>query len=212
MGGAVVERSRTACYTHPGTHMDRAPLRRALSLLALSVGLSLALPACAPSVSVSYAYNRKIDFGRYRSFAMALPNKPVSTASTDFDPFILQRLRQLTYQALKGRGLVPADPATADLVVNVLAAEDTRTEVYTYSNPRYFGMGPYWSTWGAPWAVTTRTYQEAKLVIDLVDRSEEAVVWRGVGQRLWSSTPPDEELVDYIERILSHFPPGKPGE
>lgn len=194
--------------------MNLALLRRSLSVFGFALALVAAssLAGCAPSVSVSYAYNRKVDFRRYRSFAMALPNKPVSTTSPDFDPFVLQRLRQLTYQALKSRGLVPADVTRADLVVNVLAAEDTRTEVYTYSNPRYFGMGPYWSTWGSPWAVTTRTYQEAKLVIDLVDRSQEAVVWRGVGQRLWSSTPPDEELVQYIERILSHYPPEKRGD
>jgi hypothetical protein len=188
-----------------GAVATRCTFRLRTFVLGLSL-FAFALPACAPAVSVGYAYDRRVRFGEFRTFAMAVPNRAVPTASAALDPFVMQRLRQLTYFGLKKKGLIPADTIeTADVVVHVLAIEDTRTEVYSYGGPRYYG-GPYWSAWGSP-MVSTRTYKEAKLVVDLVNRKENAVVWRGTGERIWDETPPDEELVTFVDRILENYPP-----
>jgi hypothetical protein len=186
---------------------------RLLSALFFALSL-LGTTGCAPFVSVGYAYDRRTSFSEVKSFVMAEPNEPIPTGSTALDPFVMQRLRQLTYQALKARGFLPAKSrGEADVVVHLLAAEASRTEVYSSGGSRFYGMGPYaggpyWSTWGYP-MVSSRTYREAKLVIDIVHRERNAVLWRGTGERIWESTPPDEELAALVQKILENFPPQK---
>lgn len=173
------------------------------------------LLGCGSSIAVKAAYDPAAPFSKYRTFAMLEPNLPVPTG-LDIDPFTLQRLRQLTFEALEGRGLRAVALGQADLHVAVLARSQERVEVdpyggtYMYGGPagyyaRYggYGYGPV-STWSAP---SVRRYQEDVVAIDLIDPKENAVRWRGVGSQQSPSAKSDANLREMVQRILSLFPP-----
>lgn len=175
-------------------------VRRALCILALLPGLA----ACAPEVRVKSSFDPNASFARYGTFAMLVENKAVQTAP-DVDPFLMQRLRQLTYQSLVARGLRAVPLRDAALLVAVQSAVRSRTEVY----PRSSSYGYYGPAWTYPgWGYDVYAYDEGLVVIDLIDPQTKAVVWRGTGARQVTGPVSDAELARVVGEILDQYPPG----
>lgn len=174
--------------------------RTLLSLFAvLAVG-------CAPPVSVRTAFDPAKDPGKYRTFAMLEPNRPVASQNTEVDPFVLLRLRQLTYLGLRARGLSAAPKDQAELLVLVSASRDA--EIYVYRSGPYFQDPLY----GPMWSNQVVRVDEGIVVIDLIDRKSKSVVWRGTGVRETGRSFSEAELQDLVTAILAEFPPGRPEE
>lgn len=148
------------------------------------------------------AYDHAVDFGHYQTFCMREPNEPVPT-SADVDPFTMQRYRQLTYEALARRGLRPAGMNEAQLVVSVLGVSRDRVEVYSRSYPSYAYAGPAFS-------YDVRSYREGTVVIDLIDRVKNTVIWRGAGSREVRRVLSDEEKAALVGSIVARYPPRVP--
>lgn len=192
----------------------RALRRASCRLLGVALLFGCVGAGCASPVRVESAFDRSAAFRSFRSFAMREPNRPIESSNPKVDPFFLQRLRQLTYQALEQKGLRPAGRDEADLIVSVLAARESRVEVYP--GPAFGGMGPYpgypaWSAYpfrSTAFAYDVRQVEEGTIVIDLVSRRQNAVIWRGIGRRQVSGRPSDQELREVIEKILALYPPG----
>lgn len=146
------------------------------------------------------AYDRGVDFAGYETFCMREPNEPVPT-SADVDPFTMQRYRQLTYEELGRKGLRPVGLEEAELVVSVLGVSRDRVEVYSRSYPSYPYAGP-------AFAYDVRTYREGTIVIDLIDRVKNTVIWRGAGSREVRRVLTDEEKKALVASILARYPPG----
>lgn len=191
-----------------------ARLAQRLKIVLLAISMALGAAGCV-GVAVETAYDRKVRFDRYDSFAMMLPNKPVQT-SADMNPFTMQRLRQLTYIALSARGLESTDKANADLLVSVLAGSKSRVQVYSRNlfvgGPYYGGYGPYYGGYGAfyggpGWGYDVREYEEIVVAIDLIDPKTNAVVWRGKGSRRIRGALSDEEMQTIVQSIVSRYPP-----
>jgi hypothetical protein len=173
---------------------------------ALAVSLVLAgAVACGPDIRVKSSFDPRAELDRYATFAMLLPNKAVRTGP-DVDPFVMQRLRQMTFVSLKSRGLTPVDRAQAQLLVGVQAAVRGRVDVY----PRAHGYGYYYgSAWGYPYGgYEVHEYDEAIVVIDLIDAKTRAVVWRGTGVRTVSGSTSDEAMRAVVDEVLNQYPPG----
>lgn len=184
--------------------LNRKKWRQIVLSLSLLSALFLS-SACASSVTVRLAYDKTARFPEYRSFAMLQPNRPVHSERLDLDPFVLQRLRQLTFSAFAARGMKPVEREQADLIVSVLAGTKRRQEVYLRSYPSYMyrGFGHY----GPGFGYDVLEYEEGTVVIDLIDRRQNAVVWRGTGARRELDTLDDAGLREIIERILDQYPP-----
>lgn len=138
---------------------------------------------------------------------MLVPNKPVVSDNTKVDPFVMQRIRQLVYLGLKAKGYLPTDRGQADLLVGVHA--DVDTKYYASSSPSYYGhYGPYSPAYSRRigWNQDVWTVDENVVVIDLVDRREQAVVWRGTGVRTKEGDPDEEQLTELVAAILAEFP------
>jgi hypothetical protein len=153
-------------------------------------------------VSVRTAFDPAKDLGRYRTFAMLEPNRPISSKNTEVDPFVLLRLRQLTYLGLRQRGLSSAPRDAAELLVIVTASRDA--EIYVYRS------GPYYQDpiYGPMWSNQVVRVDEGIVVIDLIDRESKSVVWRGTGVRETGRDFSEEELQDLVTSILAQYPPG----
>lgn len=172
-------------------------LRR--TLLSLCAVLLL---GCAPRVAVRTAFDPAKDLAQYSSFAMLEPNRAVASKNTEVDPFVLLRLRQLTYLGLRSRGLTPAPKEQAELLVGVSASRDA--EIYVYRS------GPYYQDplYGPMWTNQVVRVDEGVVVIDLIEQKTKSVVWRGTGVMETGQTFSEEELQALVTAILAEFPPG----
>jgi hypothetical protein len=133
-------------------------------------------------------------------------NRPVHSKNTDVDPFVLLRLRQLTYLKLRAMGLTPTSKAKADLIVGVLAARDE--EIFVYSSGPYV----YDSLYGPRWSTQVTRVEEGVVVIDLIDREKKGVVWRGTGVRVIGRQFEEQELREIVDAILMKYPPATEGD
>lgn len=183
-----------------------------MKYLFVLVGLVLSMSGCVPDVQVKTARDPAATFSHFKTFAMLLPNKALPSTNTEVDPFVLQRLRQLTYIHLKALGLAPVAKEQADLVVAVFASRKQRIDVYStpshgmygpYSGYGYgYGYGP---GFGASTSQVVRT-NEGIVVVDLVERSRQSVVWRGTGVRVVDPDFDDELLDEMVSAILAESP------
>ena len=172
---------------------------------------------CVEEVRVRTAHDPAARFADYKSFAMLLPNKALPSKNPLVDPFVLQRLRQLTYLKLKASGLAVLPKDQADLLVAVIAQRSERVDVYPSTSygfgygPAYgYGYGPaygYGPGFGASsWSSQVIKTDEAVVAVDLIDRKKAAVVWRGTGIRSVEPDFDDEKLNQIISAILLESP------
>jgi hypothetical protein len=169
--------------------------------------LALAVLSCGPAVQVGIACDPATSFSAYKTFAMLEPNRAVPTTNTDVDPFVLLRLRQLTYLKLRSMGFSPVGKATAELVVSIHAAKDQ--EIFVHSPPLFYD-DPYPGHPIGMWSPQVTRIDEGIVVIDMIDREKKAVVWRGTGVRALGADFEEEELREMVDAILQRFPPNKP--
>ncbi len=169
------------------------------------MALALAgVTSCGPDIRVKSSYDPRGDFAHYDTFAMLQPNKAVQTGPY-VDPFLSQRLRQLTFESLTSRGFRQVPRKEAELWVGVQSATRGRVDVY----PRTYGYGYYGPGWAYPtWGYDVHEYDEGIIVIDLIDPRTKAVVWRGTGVRTVSGQTTNEEMRAVIDEILNQYPPG----
>ncbi len=162
---------------------------------------SLLQLACSSGVVVRSTFDPNAPLQNYRTFAMLLPNRPVATENVDISPFVMQKLRQLTHHELKAKGFSAAPKQSAQLLVSVMAG--TKRRVERNATPGYSGYG-----YGGPgWSYSVDDYLEGTLVIDLIDREKQAVVWRGSGKIRLSEETQDARLAQVVASVLAQFPP-----
>ncbi len=167
--------------------------------LSLLLGFGVVLAGCTSQPRVKTAFDRRVDFSRYRSFAMAHPNHPVPTTG-GVDPFTLFRLRQMAYAQLAKQGYTPVTYQKAELLVSVNAVARSRTEVIPSS---------YWTPYHRDYyyGADVRTFEVMRLTIDISDARSQAVIWHGSTVTSAEDDPSDADLWPLVQSILVEFPP-----
>lgn len=168
-------------------------------VLVMCLGL---LSGCASIVSTDY--DAGATFSQYQTWAFAPDKGQGNYLSLDG-----ARVETALERELQGESLKKADPATADLLVTyrVEEAEKLESSGFTY------GLGFGRSNWG--WGVATapdvRQVKQGKLVVELVDRSTQKVVWRGVSRRYLDERQSPEDRVELIDEVVTamfeRYPP-----
>ena len=174
----------------------------------------LALGGCGPSIKVQSDFNPEADFAKLHTFAW-LPLGPSKTGDPRADSRILAgRVRRAAISDLKGKGYREvAATAEPDFYVAYQAAVGQKMSVR--STPTYYG---YRGWWGPPMPMGAQTtvhqYELGTLIIDIVDRERDDLIWRGSGQAKLrkndsrSSAERDEDMTAAVKAILKAFPPG----
>lgn len=190
---------------------------RALLLLPL-----LLLTGCVPRYDVRTDHDPAIDFAAYKTFAIPPRPKPDTPDILD-NSLVRKRLEGMFASHLGARGLVlAAEHDPADLLVRYWVTTEAKTDVTTLpSSPLIVAPGPYghghpgvYPYWGGRWGpmyqdVIVRDYTEGTLVLDLVDRTRDELVWRAyVVGTLSRERETMYELVDEaLARAFLDFPP-----
>lgn len=174
-------------------------------LFALLAGV--AALACS-TLRVSTDYDPQADFARYHTYAW-LPEEPGPTGSPRLDsPLLHERIRKAVDRALEAKGFQRTE--NPDFLVRFDLTSQRKLDVDTYNAGFYRGYG-YWMSLPQ---TEIREYEEGSLVIDVIDREEKKVVWRGIGQRRLRSSGTDEDPEELQKRadavaaaVLADFPP-----
>jgi len=186
----------------------------------LAVGATLALlSACATGPVVRTRVAEQVNLASFHTYAF------VAKPGTDTGPYkslTTQQLEREVGQQLQSRGYAPAASGEQpDLLVNFTEGAHDRVEG-TMGGPAFgagwgagWGWSPYrWGPWG-PWGWGGGYYNDVQTVttvslsIDLIDRSDNSVVWSGTAMSDLSRRMldhPAESIDEATRQIFVHFP------
>lgn len=173
---------------------------------------TLTLNSCASS-TITTSIDSTIDFSAYRTFAW-LPDS--SWRETKYDNAILQRnVEQETVRLLKIKGYT-VDTLRADFLVHHHITIENRTRLVQASNYRYapnmfMGRYGYFYRMYQPMMISNRfrevPYREGTLIIDIIDRKEQRLVWRGWSEQSLEGVADFENSVSSrVWDIIARFP------
>lgn len=187
--------------------------------LSLSLMVGVLLAGCGPKVETNKKTARDLD--AYDSFAF-LPNQDTIQTSIynniEVNEIVIdeirQNMRELNYRL---------DQNQPDLLVYYHLMLDEEMAVnanpvytnYSYYRPGFY-VGPYYRNYAynnyftVPRIVGTGIeqipYKEGTIVIDLIDRRTNEIVWRGSAEDLVAPGNLDEEIRSYVDAIFDKFP------
>ena len=176
----------------------------------LTFPLLLMLAGCAARYDVRTDLDPAVDFSAYRTFAIP-PRPKADTPDVLDNSLVRKRLEGMFAKHLSARGLVlAAEHDPADLLVRYWVTTEAKTDVdsvptvvgaggWGHGYGGYPGPYPYWGgRWGPMYQdVIVRNYTEGTLVLDLVDRARDELVWRAyVVGKLGRERETMYELVD----------------
>ncbi|MFY8272702.1 DUF4136 domain-containing protein [Pseudoalteromonas sp. SSDWG2] len=174
----------------------------------LAASLLVLLSACASSPD--YDYDKSVNFTEYKTFAW-FPNATLAKGATNYQisELMERRVRQAISDELTAKGMTFTDAANADILVNYHASVESKVDVDTFST----GYSARWDYWGISHNVqtTTREYKVGTLVVDVIDKASNQLVWRAANEgRLKKNQTPEERTAavqESVAEILSHYPP-----
>jgi hypothetical protein len=170
--------------------------------------LGLCLGAQAQKIKV--VYDKQVDFSQFKTFAWAEHGAVAH-------PMLAANIVGAIEQELTARGLqkvaLDAQPA---FVIQVYGSIDQDSTFYS-NDPLYMTTGgippfdPSYSgpLWTGQFGNTTVTIHKGQLVVDLIDRANKKLVWRGMAQQNLSADKPDKLLAQVntaISKMFKQYP------
>lgn len=184
---------------------------RAALLLVLLAALAA---GCATSRNVEY--DDDVAFEDFQTFAWAPPERTEVEDPVLDSGLLDRRVAKAVRDTLSDRGFREVEPEEADFVVSYHTSSRERAVSPNVRVHLSYGVGyPYYPAWYGsrhypyqPYYADSRSYQEGTLIIDVVDREKEELIWRGwrsgeVRQSRYS----EEQVREQVRRILADFPP-----
>lgn len=170
-----------------------------------------AIAALSCTSTVQTDFDHQADFTNYSTFAWYQTPQdkgPTEGASQLID----RRIRTAISKQLQQNGFSAADPDEADLLVTYYTSLSSHMRYHTTAWGYGWGWGPYWgwgySYWPGWGRTTAHPYHEGTIIIDIVDRGKNQLVWRGVTTRvLGKKSHTDEKIDQSMNRVFSDFPP-----
>jgi hypothetical protein len=173
---------------------------RRFVLTGLAAVLLSPVLACS-TMTVRADHDSQHDFSAYDSFAI-FERQGKEKKQPQMSPLVDRRIGAAMAAELEAKGFASASPRDADFLVTFYTAVRRRVVVH---HSGWYG----WRRWG--WHGGTRwvnSYPEGTLVIDIIDRRDRQLVWRGVGEGAFTnSNPSDEKVAKRVGKILKTFPP-----
>jgi len=177
------------------------------------LALALLLAACATQPVVRTQAAANTNLAGYRTFAfMAKPG----TDKDGYKTLTTQSLERAVTREMLARGYMAAAPGTEpDLVINFNVKEKDKVQGDLGPGGAWGGYG-----WGRPWGYDyglgldgyyndIQTVTEGSLIVDLVDRARNEVVWSGtaVGELTKKVLDHPDQAIDHsVTEIFTRYP------
>lgn len=154
------------------------------------------------SVRVNSDYDKNVDFSPYKTYAFY----KTGIDKVEISDLDKKRILHSIDEAMMAKGFTKSE--TPDLLININTKAQTNVNVNQfYAGYGYgwgFGRNPYW---GGNNTVYTST--EGILTIDLIDAKKKELVWQGegTGELTKNTNKKDENVKDFVTKILALYPP-----
>lgn len=180
------------------------------------IAILVALPAlsgCATRVRSDF--DRDVAFSSYKSFDWIAPPIRASEEELRSDPegpfarnsLLDKRIRAVVTSNLRARGFRYEEDGNSDFRLNyhVTFKDKLAGSGSDFGYTGRYRRGAFSS--GFHWSV--RQYQEGTIIIDIIDRTRDQLVWRGwVVSRNRDGNFDEGEINRTVNQILMGFPPG----
>lgn len=177
------------------------------------VAAAMTAAVSCSSTRVSSDRDSQADFSTYSTFSWRAASAPADPRPTTGASQIVDgRIRRALAQELTAKGYRLAEAGEADLEVTYYTSLSSQLQMYTTGWGYGWGYGPRWgygySYWPG-WSMTTAsTYLEGTIIVDIIDRERNQLVWRGVITSALSKKSASDERIDQaMTRVLADFPP-----
>jgi len=167
-------------------------------------GLGLAAAGCS-GISTTSDWDQSYDFSGLSTYAWMEQGLEGGVSE-----IMLRRMYAAIDEDLTAKGLRKADrPGSADVLIAYHTGTQDRQQYDTYG----YGAGGWWGGyWGGGMTTTTvRTYSEGTLILDVIDRQSNELVWRGSASKTIDDMDSPEQRVqtvqDAVAKLLKDFPP-----
>lgn len=176
-------------------------------LVIISVLLFL---VCACKSTPDWDYDKTVNFSGYKTFAFVNDaGLKVDINNYQINDLMDQRIKNAVIKKLEDMGLNQINTEQADVLINYHASVNKKVESSTI-NTGYSARWSYWG-WGYQSETNTKEYKVGTLIVDVIDRITNQLVWRGAkeGRLKKHQTPEKREssINTTISEILSNFPP-----
>jgi hypothetical protein len=187
-------------------------MRNPFRLLAVLLA-TLLLSACASKPTIHSDYDPNVDFSQFKTYGYF---SPMGIENPNYSSLLGQMFRDAIDAQMQSRGYTLA--SEPDLLINVSAQLQDKTQVRTYTDPTY-GVGYYgyrrgmYSAWGG-YGYSTSThvsqYTEGTVNVDMVDIANKRMVWEGVAVgRVNEKKKNDnlrQDIMDGVAEMFANYP------
>jgi hypothetical protein len=170
---------------------------RALTVLSVVAVLN----GCS-TLSVSTDYDPEVDFSTFKTYDWGSENP--GAPRTIFE----STLRGVVDEEMAARGFT-LDSDNPDLLVVPHASLEEVVTGATVNHWNHHGWGWYggWGTMGTS-TVSVNSFNQGTLILDVVDKSANRMVWRGIAEKAVNDARVSREnLQPVVQRMLEDFPP-----
>lgn len=203
----------------PENHKNKDKMKILKSGLSLSLIMALLLISCGPKVNSTKMTAKDLD--AFSSFAF-LPNQDTVKTSAYDNAYVNEIVIDEISKNMQGLDY-RLDRNQPDLLVYYHLMLDEEMAVgaspvytnYSYYSPGYF-VGPYYRNYAynnyftipriAGTGIEQIPYKEGTIVIDLINRRTNEIVWRGKAEDIVTPNNLAEELRTYVNAIYDNFP------
>ena len=180
-----------------------------ISVITAVCAAAIAALSCS-STRVHSDYDHQADFATYSTYSWLKAEKGDASPTGGVNQIVDGRIRRAVAENLEGKGYEQASADSADLLVAYYASLNSQLRMHTtYWGYGWGGYWPYGYGYWPGWSTTTvHPYHEGTIIVDIVDRRINQLVWRGVISRtLKKSSSSEEDIYEAMNRVLEGFPP-----
>jgi hypothetical protein len=179
---------------------------------------------CAPRIHVHTEYDSAINLQQYRTFKWYSERpeaEPDGRHQARYDTFLDRNIKSILEQELTAKGYQKVE-RDADMLIAFEFSLDRQQRMVDPGGPMWmpgmfpghpwgwrYGMGYRWhygfdTMWARP---MVREFQEKAVIIDVVDRNRNQLVWRGTGETEVAGRQISENRIrEVVAQILDSFP------
>ncbi len=188
-------------------------MQQCFSLLLLP--LILILSSCSV-ITVHQDFDQTYNFQGLRTYSWLDKNRTVSSDTRINNDLVKDRMIKAIEDSLEAKGYTKVDKAQASFLVVWHGSIDSKLQMDTidhYYRPYGYGARDIYDPFIRN--KTTRTvvseYDLGTLLIDILDPTEQKLIWRGTGQGVVHGNQEPAKITkninNAVQQILSQFPP-----
>ena len=182
-----------------------------ISQFLLIITLSVLVASCGSTLKVTNDYDKSANFSTYNSFSIYSVKTTGSVSKLNAD-----RIVEAIKAEMISKGLKYVE-SNGDLTINAITILKDKQSVTASTN--YYGYGGLYRPYGyyggmgmgANTSVSTYSYKDGSLTIEMVDTKTTKMVWQGIGNKEIdkASKDPDTAIKNAVKEIMAAYPAKK---